>query len=810
MSRSHDLTHPSSPFHPPRLHLRSLAARVAATPWLQRVTLLVLLGLLLWIGCLPLSTPAVTPAGTPATAFSAERALAHLRVIAAEPHPVGSAANADVRQYLIDQVRALGLEPQIQTAASVVSEGAEGFRAGTVSNVIVRVPGTDSSGAIAINAHYDSANTSSGASDAGSGVVTALETLRAVIAGPRLKNDLLVVFVDAEERHMLGSAAFTEQHPWAQDVRLAINYEANGSGGPAFLYVTSKDNDRLVKEFLEVAPNPSAYSLLPTISNLYPDGRFDSDLGEYIREGSQGLGFVYVGRPTDYHTLRDNVENVDVGSIQQEGGYTLALVRHVGNRDLTEMPRSGDRVFFTILPGLVVHYAASWVAVLSALTTALVGGLVVLGLRRMELTAGGLAVATLATAAGTLGAAVLAALLWAAVRAANPHYQVQMVGHYQTSLLIVALSVVTVSIVTAFYTLLGLKLRRQNLVAGVLLGSLPALWLLALAAPGMSYLVSWPLLFAALPLAWLLLARGAIARPWVRVAVLAVAAVPAIVLVPGTLHQMTALAERFEGMLGVPALGMTMLFVAPVVALFVPHLHFLGGASDSWRIRWAVPAVAGVTAVALFGWAGMTSSFDAQHPRPDSVAYTLNADSNEARWVSFDQELDDFTRQFFPADVARGEYERLIYGATPAFTAAAPVAAIPPPEVTVLSETTDGEARTLRLRLTSPRGTTEMTTVVTAPGPIVAATVDGRTVDLGDYAPARAGDLTVIYANVPAGGWELTFTVRSTEPVTIALEEATDGLPDVPGMTIPERPAETMPSPLYARDATIVTRMVRY
>jgi acetylornithine deacetylase/succinyl-diaminopimelate desuccinylase-like protein len=133
---------------------------------------------------LQLRTPDVTPVSAPPAEFSAQRAMAHLRVIAAEPRPIGSPAHAAVRQYLLDQLRALGLEPQVQTTSSVVSEGEEGFRAGVVNNVYARVPGTDSTGVIAINAHYDAANTGPGASDAGSGVVTALEALRAVLAGP--------------------------------------------------------------------------------------------------------------------------------------------------------------------------------------------------------------------------------------------------------------------------------------------------------------------------------------------------------------------------------------------------------------------------------------------------------------------------------------------------------------------------------------------------------------------------------------------------------------------------------------------------
>jgi hypothetical protein len=47
--------------------------------------------------------PAVVPASAPVTEFSAERAIENLKVIAREPHPTGSIANARVRDYLVEQ-----------------------------------------------------------------------------------------------------------------------------------------------------------------------------------------------------------------------------------------------------------------------------------------------------------------------------------------------------------------------------------------------------------------------------------------------------------------------------------------------------------------------------------------------------------------------------------------------------------------------------------------------------------------------------------------------------------------------------------
>lgn len=251
------------------------------------IALLLVLALLLWAGLQQLSTPGVVPASAPASEFSGERAMEHLRVIAAESRSIGSPGHVAARDYLVEQLRGLGLSPEVQTTTVLVpgEAGAEGVVAATVHNVVVRVPGTSSTGALALNAHFDSGSTGPGAMDAGSGVVTVLETVRALQSGPALRNDLIVVFADAEEVGMLGAAAFNEQHPWANDVRVALNYEGAGGSGPAYLYATTEDS-WLVSEYLEVAPDPSASSLMAEIVDLYAAGRLDCDLGEYTGRGS--------------------------------------------------------------------------------------------------------------------------------------------------------------------------------------------------------------------------------------------------------------------------------------------------------------------------------------------------------------------------------------------------------------------------------------------------------------------------------------------------------------------------------------------
>jgi hypothetical protein len=77
-----------------------LAARLAhsATAEPAIVVLLLVIGLTM-MGLAQLNPPVAEDASTPATTFSAARALTHVTASAQEPHPVGSGEHDRVRDY---------------------------------------------------------------------------------------------------------------------------------------------------------------------------------------------------------------------------------------------------------------------------------------------------------------------------------------------------------------------------------------------------------------------------------------------------------------------------------------------------------------------------------------------------------------------------------------------------------------------------------------------------------------------------------------------------------------------------------------
>ena len=217
---------------------------------LKKITAFLLIILAIYLSYSALMPSKISGLDAPKNSFSTERALVHLKAISKKPHYIGSPEHENVRNYIVKSLNGLGLETEIQDEYSFTDWG-------TITkpkNILARIKGSDNSKALLLLTHYDSnPHSSFGASDAGSGVVTILEGLRAFLSeNKQPKNDIIILITDAEELGLNGADTFVNKHPWAKDVGLALNFEARGSGGPSYMLIeTNGGNQNLVNEFVK-------------------------------------------------------------------------------------------------------------------------------------------------------------------------------------------------------------------------------------------------------------------------------------------------------------------------------------------------------------------------------------------------------------------------------------------------------------------------------------------------------------------------------------------------------------------------------
>jgi hypothetical protein len=314
----------------------------------------VVASLALWLGLslVPLPRAALTPITAAVSDFCVKCAMEQVRAIAQKPHPVGSREHDRVRDYIQAELARQGLEPQLQTGFPEFYS----YRLHPVhelQNILARLPGTANTRPVMLAAHYDSATRGPGASDDGSGVAVLLETLRALRAGPPLRNDVIFLITDGEEAGLLGARLFME-HPWHDQPGVTLNFEARGTAGHAKMFETSADNRWLVRGLQTAVPQADATSVAFEIYRRMPN---DTDLSVFKAGALAGMNFAFIEHPEYYHTAQDTVEHLDPVSLQEQGRYALSLARWFGNQDLDHHP-AGDAVYFaTPFTGLIVYPA---------------------------------------------------------------------------------------------------------------------------------------------------------------------------------------------------------------------------------------------------------------------------------------------------------------------------------------------------------------------------------------------------------------------------------------------------------------------
>ncbi|HWS55047.1 MAG TPA: M20/M25/M40 family metallo-hydrolase, partial [Pyrinomonadaceae bacterium] len=521
--------------------------------------------------------PPAAPADAPPEAFSSARAMRHLREVARLPHPTGTEENARVRRYLVGQLAALGLSPEVHSGEAVRRPRLAGrpALAGRVENVVARLPGTAGGGrALMLAVHYDSVPTAPGASDDGAGVAAVLETARALREGPPLKNDLILLFTDGEELGLLGAEAFAREHPWMREVGVVLSLESRGASGPSLMFETSEGNGPLVEALAESAPRPVANSLMYAVYERLPN---DTDMTVFRRAGAAGLNFAYTGRLTHYHTMLDSVEEIDERSLQHHGSQVLALARRFGGEDL-RAARGPDAVYFNAFGPLFVRYPASWVWPSTLALAALFAGVVFYGLRRGRLSLRGMAAGFLTWFVAAGAAGLLTAGAWRAARALHAGYEsLPWRTPYDLGLYAVGLVLLALAAVWAVYAVLFRRAGAASLWAGALLWWLLLLLATAFALSPGSFLYAWPLAFALAGLAVVLASGGGEELRAGDLIVVGLCAAPCVALV-------APLVYMFFVMLGPELVGFLAVLPALALGLCAPLLRHAGAR------RWLAPA----------------------------------------------------------------------------------------------------------------------------------------------------------------------------------------------------------------------------
>ena len=560
--------------------------------------------------------------------FSIENALDHLRIISKKPHYTGSEYHSVVRDYILNELNNMGLETEIQN--QVVTRFC---CVGTnTSNIIGTIKGSSNGKSLVLLTHYDSRHHASfGASDAGSGVVTILEGVRSFLSKNTIPiNDIHLVFTDAEEIGLLGAQAFVKNHSLVDNIGLVLNFEARGSGGPSYMLMeTNGKNGVLISEFINAEPGfPAANSLMYSIYKMLPN---DTDLTVFREQANiNGFNFAFIGDHFDYHTSLDSFERLDRNTLIHQADYIMSMLNHFSKINLSNLDSENDYVYLNFPILKMLHYPYSWIYPLLIFSIIFFLFIIYLGLAINKLSIQGILNGILALTISLFTCLSITIILWKTISYFNPDYADILHGFTYNGYYYI-----TAFIFLNIFCLFSIYYRFFKNSSGLDLTIIPiGFWLIinvliSIYLKGAAYFI----IPVNLVLFSILLIYFSNFKGNKKMLLWTFFSVPLIYIFAPQL-------KMFPVGLGLDNLFITSFFLVLIFVLLLPVF-------SNFAFKNQIKNLTLLIAIVFFALAFLNNDYDVNSKKPNSILYYSDLDSKQSYWLSRNENLDEFTSQFF-------------------------------------------------------------------------------------------------------------------------------------------------------------------
>lgn len=559
--------------------------------------------------------------------FSTDRAFLHVEKIAETKHYVGTRDHSFARNYIVQELEKLGLETHTQQGYSLNEAG----EYSVPENIVAKIKGKNPKAkSLVLLSHYDSEPHSAyGASDAASGVAAILEAVRAYLAsGVQPEHDVIICFSDAEELGLLGAKLFVNEHDWAKNVGLVLNFEARGSGGPSIMIAESNHgNAKIIKAFAaSKVENPLGTSLMYSVYKIMPN-QTDSTVFRKDADVS-GFFFAFVDDHFDYHTALDVPERLDKTSLTHQGDYAFNLLHHFGKLSLDDkLQAKTDMVYFNLPEFGMFYYPFSWIWFMYTACFLLFILLLYWGhkhqsLSRNEIFLGFLPFFIILVFCFGIGFFGWKAILWF-----YPQYDEILQGFpYNGHNYIFAFVCIGLSFCFAVYARFQKKLNPHNALVAPLIFWFILCAVINVYLPGGAYFI--------LPLGFTLIVFALSTFKQIpNLFLVWLLYTPAIGLV-------IPLIQFFPIVLGLGMIVISTVFVALLFGLMIGFMGYL-------PFQKTLSSILFLLGVAYLIVSHVNSGFSKESPKPNSLVYLADQVSETAYWNTYDKQMDEWNSSFF-------------------------------------------------------------------------------------------------------------------------------------------------------------------
>ena len=757
-----------------------------------------LLSILFILGILGFVFATMMPQGTtddevPLSEFSTKRALEQVKNISQKPHFVGSENHEVVAHYLVKELQNLGLETSVQ----------EGFAFsdwGTLTkckNILARIKGSNSDKALLLLSHYDSAphSFSQGASDAGSGVATILESVRVFVYNKTAhKNDIIILFSDAEELGLNGAALFVTEHKWAKEIGLVLNFEARGSSGPSYMLMeTNGGNAGLVKEFAEANPKfPVSNSLMYSIYKMLPN---DTDLTVFRKNGNiQGYNFAFIDGHYNYHTAQDDINHLDKNTLAHQGEYLMPLLHYFSDANLNSTQSPEDDVYFTI-PYSFISYPFDWVLPMVIIAFVLLLFLIFIGIGKRILSFPEIIKGFIPFLGSIIVSGLITFFGWKLLLKVYPQYNDLLNGFtYNGHDYIAAFTLLSLAICFAFYQRFSAKkVTMSHFIAPLFIWILIN-GLISILLKGAGFLII-PAFAGLLMLASFVLTQKS---KWILNLVLSI---PTLLIIAPFIQMFPI------------GLGLKVLFGSAILTVFTFGL--LLPVFGSFVRKGMSSIILLVLAIGFFSKAHYLSGYESGKAKSNSLVYILDAENNKATWATYDTNLDEWTKTYLgtnPKDATAFNSLSLPskYNSGFTFMADAPMKELAKPTIEFLNDHIVGANRYLKIRITPNRKVNRYDVFANEDLDIQNFKANGLSL-LGQKGSKyeRKGKKLLSYYVVNQLPLEIEFNVTASSVLDLDVMESSFDLLNNPLFSITKRANWMMPTPFVLNDAVIIKEKIK-
>jgi hypothetical protein len=724
--------------------------------------------------------------------FSTQRALGKVKIISENPHYIGSGNHKIVGDYLVTELQSLGLEVQIQEGTTLSDWG----NLTKSKNILARIKGSNSSKALLLLSHYDSAphSYSHGASDDASGIATILEGLRTFLHNKTPhKNDIIILFSDAEELGLNGAALFVTKSNWAKEVGLVLNFEARGSAGPSYMLMeVNQGNASLVKEFTAANPRfPVSNSLMYSIYKMLPN---DTDLTVFREQGNiQGFNFAFIDNHFNYHTAQDDIDHLSPKTLAHQGTYLMPLLNYFSNSDLSSLQSSEDYVYFNT-PFSFVSYPFSWIFPMLIVAVLFFLFLVFIGLGKRVLVFSEIGKGFLNLFGSLLVSGIVTFFGWKIVLKIYPQYNDILQGFtYNGHDYIGAFVFLSLAICFLFYIKSDSENKSENYAVAPLFIWIIINFAIAFYLPGAGFFVI-PLFFSLFMLAYFVTTQKSN-----RTLNLVLSIPSLIIFVPFII--------MFPIGLGLKILAGSAVLTVLVFGLLLP----IFGAFPKKGV-WAF--VLFLISIGFFAKAHFNSNYVKGTAKPNSLLYIYNADSDQAFWVTYDMNLDEWTKTYLGENPKSAQilndnplFSKYKSGFT--FSAEADVNEISEPTIEFFQDSIGGSQRYIKMRISPNRNVNRYDIFANEKMIFYNLKANGATAlaqkgSLYD----RKGKKLVSYYVVDNDPLELQFSIPVNTTFDMDLMESSFDLLTNSKFRIAKRLPWMMPMPFVLNDAVVIQKKI--